>query len=1442
MSFIEPTYLRYVHDELNKGSISSDNASSLPYGFVGLFEKEFSSDISSSNRIYLLRRLNFWALLKKEVSIEFVSDVLKEDLDSTKALINRYSKWFNSPEPGKYILFHDRLRSFLLQKLSDHEVQELNEQLIAYLEDALETSTEEESNSYALEHLSTHMAVESQLGNNYERLHDFVNREDLWSRQVSTSKEYKWSQKGVQLAIKEGARRHDEKRALTSTINSLKVNQNEQSDFKSIIEFFYLNEHLLAIDRLENLDDNLRYKLSILFIHDLTIGELKGEPFVKDVCSLLIKSISDLTTNFKGEGTLNWSNHFKQDIKYESEKLILPVTLMYLYHCKLKEIGIDDSCLWRFNIDFDLIICDDRYRNECALKFSEKTLSNRKNDLSFQNKDNGSTILFDKVIESKSNKEYNVNIRETPPIYFIGGYFSYSFVESCKYISIDKIDFLDLTYLVGLSTLAGYEKSNYFFKILSYHFKRNIGSEKKLIKTHKHNNILYYSLPGDEEIISAIKQYNLPPSFEDGIQSHFDFCEKLNKILFEESSLRSDRYNLKWNFFECLNLSKELIQNHKLIDNIFSKLNHFIKVIESKSIIDVELKLFILETSNNVLKNANIHKAHIATAFSYMSEIYFLLDVNNIDKSLDYFNKAFENKVSLILNYNDKSNSENEIGNINELFNSGLKILIKLISKKDDKLIEPLILNLLTLLKHELNLNHENLIENYILIKNKEEVHINDDDNFFSFFNYYLNLLKGLINDDVKEINLDKHFQYFNKIINEFKIDYALSISNSDTVNLIEKYLRRFDGCGIYFSCFNEEEKYEDQDTQDVLKVMLSSSDSFFSKPFFWNYYLISQKLIIHFLKNGDPKKSTILLEKFIQQNTYSKFINEDLIIFFKNKEILFLTELLTTSNVIKNNDTISLIKNNYDLEFIVELVATISDLKKTINKIDIFLEHILIESKNFEPKSIIKLNEFLLNIILIRRHLVNKNKLSYEYDDLIKLLIDLLEESFDTDSEYLIENINSLNKVHFRYSDNSKGHDDLLNNEVYEKILELKNPSLFDYYISKIGKKITSILKLFDFENYNENITVSDGNMITNDFAQRICSSEYLHRLMLKWKQIDKAKYCLKCFNIYLDRFLNEIENFLMYGFVLYNPIDRQYENKKLSLHISGWEEGYSMIILFEDYFYDLIEEKRRSFIESFIPNEDQYNEKECFFDLGYLLLLIGKTNKAIKLIEDKIKDSSSRFKSMIYFYYCKHLLSVNNFKNATDLSQRIQSKYFKTLYYFELYKANKINDHEANSYLSKCLDLSESIKVEFEKSSLYLKIYKELLSLKELKLAEQIKKKIEVDAYKLCSEVLSFSNSLNNKKKVESIEFINKIKKQEKALIYKYDSNLKIEISNLEKQIHNTSTPNKILVNSESGEQTVLYSDSKMDEKYYLTFHIVVKPILRLRSFFFSLRTRRM
>ena len=105
MKNLEPTYLRYIYDGLEKGSIHPDNAAELPQGLIGLYEEAFDESASAMNRQKLLQRFAIWALLKKEVSASFVAEVLNETQEEIQDFISKFSSWFNSPESGKYQLY-----------------------------------------------------------------------------------------------------------------------------------------------------------------------------------------------------------------------------------------------------------------------------------------------------------------------------------------------------------------------------------------------------------------------------------------------------------------------------------------------------------------------------------------------------------------------------------------------------------------------------------------------------------------------------------------------------------------------------------------------------------------------------------------------------------------------------------------------------------------------------------------------------------------------------------------------------------------------------------------------------------------------------------------------------------------------------------------------------------------------------------------------------------------------------------------------------------------------------------------------------------------------------------------------------------------------------------------------------------------------------------------
>ena len=114
----DPTYLRTIYNGLVSGSLHKDNTSALPASLLGVYEEALSPESNVNKRKKFLEFFTVWTLLKKEVSSAFVSQVLCWSEEQVIHYIAHYSNWFNAPLTGKYVLYHERFRSFVLQKTS----------------------------------------------------------------------------------------------------------------------------------------------------------------------------------------------------------------------------------------------------------------------------------------------------------------------------------------------------------------------------------------------------------------------------------------------------------------------------------------------------------------------------------------------------------------------------------------------------------------------------------------------------------------------------------------------------------------------------------------------------------------------------------------------------------------------------------------------------------------------------------------------------------------------------------------------------------------------------------------------------------------------------------------------------------------------------------------------------------------------------------------------------------------------------------------------------------------------------------------------------------------------------------------------------------------------------------------------------------------------------
>ena len=287
MPQLEPTYLRYIYDGLIKGSVHPENAAELPNGLIGMYEEAFDERKSVIERQKLLQRFAIWALLKKEVSAAFVAEVLGETEDDIQEFISTYSAWFNSPESGKYQLYHERLKVYMLQKLSEGEIHGLHEKLITRLERAIEAQKADEFEWYGLEFLAVHLAVSCYSIKSkklFDRFTEYALNDSFHNRQIEISSQYEWTFNLLQLA--QHSRIVLRKRDVELiNLKIIDVNEHLQSSIHDIIQLTREGNYNIALVRINSLSNHSenevknKLRLILLILTDLGINRKRKDSF-----------------------------------------------------------------------------------------------------------------------------------------------------------------------------------------------------------------------------------------------------------------------------------------------------------------------------------------------------------------------------------------------------------------------------------------------------------------------------------------------------------------------------------------------------------------------------------------------------------------------------------------------------------------------------------------------------------------------------------------------------------------------------------------------------------------------------------------------------------------------------------------------------------------------------------------------------------------------------------------------------------------------------------------------------------------------------------------------------------------------------------------------------------------------------------------------------------
>jgi hypothetical protein len=329
MSNLEPTYLRYIYDGLVKGSVHPENAAELPDGLIGLYEEAFDESISAVDRKKRLERFAIWALLKKEVSADFVAEVLGDSEDDIQDFISTYSSWFNSPESGKYQLYHERLKVFLLQKLSEVEVSSLNNLIIVKLNACINQDKRSEIVLYCYEFLSFHLFIGTYLGNNSDQLAEICLQNEFKKKQFEISGFYNWEELLMSYGIQFFSIKQDEI-CHQLVFEKTKIRY-KKKDIKLILELAEKGEFELVFSFFKSSEENLlEERIVLVYFYVLTffkIFENKEMPFKerKDAASLLLQIFEE---------------NFKWDKGYYLAQFI-DVNVSFRLHCYFLQFGLD---------------------------------------------------------------------------------------------------------------------------------------------------------------------------------------------------------------------------------------------------------------------------------------------------------------------------------------------------------------------------------------------------------------------------------------------------------------------------------------------------------------------------------------------------------------------------------------------------------------------------------------------------------------------------------------------------------------------------------------------------------------------------------------------------------------------------------------------------------------------------------------------------------------------------------------------------------------------------------------------------------------------------------------------------------------------------------------------------------------------------------------------
>jgi len=185
---LEPSYIRFVYDELEKGKLNAENASSLPQGVTDMYLSEFGAETPVAQREKKLDLFLLWSLIKTDISVQSFSALFNLSEHSVNTMMFDYSKWFNTKDGTHFSLYHDRLKVYLLQLSSSKGIISVEKRVVNYFNSVEDSKLSVELIQYKYHYYHQHIIDLALAGiEEYKiKLIELLYDEDFLNKQIST--------------------------------------------------------------------------------------------------------------------------------------------------------------------------------------------------------------------------------------------------------------------------------------------------------------------------------------------------------------------------------------------------------------------------------------------------------------------------------------------------------------------------------------------------------------------------------------------------------------------------------------------------------------------------------------------------------------------------------------------------------------------------------------------------------------------------------------------------------------------------------------------------------------------------------------------------------------------------------------------------------------------------------------------------------------------------------------------------------------------------------------------------------------------------------------------------------------------------------------------------------------------------------------------------------